>query len=79
MPPDIRVYVNERGCTLSNPALVRDAIAWAEPELLSACQAGEALVTDGRGLPLPLDAPLSGGLILRVARSRRRAATDPDV
>ncbi len=48
------------------------------PELLPACEAGAALVTDARGLPVPLGAPLSAGAILRVARSSRRDATEDD-
>ncbi len=79
MPADIRVYVNERGCTLPAGAVVRDALAATVPELLPACEAGEAVITDGRGLPVPLDAPITGGAILRALRSSRRGAADADV
>jgi hypothetical protein len=78
MPADLRVYVNERGCTLPSGASVRDALALALPELLPAADAGEALITDGRGLAVPLDQPLSGGMILRAARSSRRGSAEPD-
>jgi hypothetical protein len=79
MPDTIRVYVNEKGCTLPPGACVRDAIAATLPELLPACDAGEAVVTDGRGLPVALEAPISGGTILRALRSSRRGAADADV
>lgn len=79
MPSEIRVYVNERGCTLPDGARVRDALAAAVPELLPACDAGDAVITDGRGLPVALDAPISGGAILRALRSSRRGAQDADV
>ena len=79
MPAEIRVYVNERGCTLAAGARVRDALAITAPELLPACESGEARITDGRGLPVDLDAPLSGGAILRALRSSRRGAADADV
>ncbi len=78
MPSDIRVYVNERGGTLPAGARVRDALEALVPELLPVCDSGEGLVTDGRGLPVSLEAPLSGGMILRAVRSSRRAATEPD-
>ena len=78
MPVELRVYVNDRSCTLPPGALVRQALAAAVPELLPACDAGDALVTDGRGLPVPLDAPVSGGTILRALRTSRRGAADAD-
>ena len=79
MPADIRVYVNERACTLAAGARVRDALAATVPELLAACESGEAHVTDGRGLRVELDAPISGGAILRALRSSRRGTPDADV
>jgi hypothetical protein len=79
MPDGIRVYVNEHACTLAAGARVRDAIAAAVPELLAVSGSGEALVTDGRGLPISLDAPATGGMILRAIRSSRRGSTDADV
>ncbi len=79
MPAEIRVYVNERGCTLPSGAVVRDALAATVPELLPLCDAGAAVITDGRGLPVALDAPISGGTILRALRSSRRGAADADV
>jgi hypothetical protein len=79
MPATIRVYVNEKGCTLPSGALVRDALSATVPELLPSCDAGEAVITDGRGLPVALDTPISGGTILRALRSSRRGATDADV
>lgn len=78
MPADVRVYVNERGCSLPAGSAVRAAIALAVPDLLAACEAGEARVTDGRGLAVSLDAPLTGGMILRAARPSRRGAADAD-
>jgi hypothetical protein len=70
----IRVYVNQRAVDLPAGSCARDAVARAEPGLLSARDAGELLLTDGRGLPLPPDAPLQAGAILRAQRSARRAA-----
>lgn len=72
MSAEIRVYLNERGLTLPSGSTVRDAVRLGAPELLPDCEAGQAGVTDARALPLTLDDPLTGGAILRVARSARR-------
>jgi hypothetical protein len=73
MADDIRIYLNERGLLLPAGATVRDALSAALPDLVPDADAGAALVTDGRGLPLALATPLSAGAILRAARSSRRA------
>lgn len=79
MTAEIRVFLNDRGHTLPAGAQVRDALLAVMPDLLPACESGEAFVTDGRGLPLALDAALPAGAILRAARSSRRGtATPPD-
>jgi len=72
---EIRVFMNERGHTLPAGALVRDALGAIAPDLLPACEAGEAFVTDGRGLSVSLETVLENGAILRAARSGRRSAT----
>ncbi|HEY7681674.1 MAG TPA: hypothetical protein VH879_03430 [Gemmatimonadales bacterium] len=64
--------MNERSYTLPAGALVRDALRAAVPELIPACESGEAFVTDGRGLPVALEDSLESGAILRAARSSRR-------
>lgn len=73
MPADIRVYLNERGLSLAPGATARDAVRTGAPELLPDCEAGQATITDARALPVALDEILSGGAILRVQRSARRA------
>ncbi len=73
--PELRVFLNERGLTLPPGAVVRDAILAGSPDLLPLLESGEGYVTDGRGLPVRLDSPLSGGAILRAARSGRRRPT----
>ena len=75
MPAEIPVFVNTRTIMVPAGALVREAIRLAEPALLPACEAGEALLSDGRGLPIALDDRLAAGAILRVARTSRRGPT----
>jgi hypothetical protein len=81
MPDEIRIFLNNQGYTLPAGSTVRDAVRSVAPELLAPAESGEAFVTDGRGLPIPLDTGLPAGAILRVARSSRRGAassTDAD-
>jgi hypothetical protein len=78
MPGEIRVYFNDRGHQLPEGASVRDAIAALAPDLLPVCEAGQAVVTDARGIAVPLEAPLQMGDILRAARSSRRAPSAAD-
>jgi hypothetical protein len=77
MPDSIRVYLNDRGYSLPPGSLVRDAIATAAPDLLPACDAGDAVITDGRGIALSLEAALGSGDIIRAARSGRRGTAAP--
>lgn len=77
MPAEIPVFVNARTVLVPAGAAVREAIRLAEPALLPVCEAGEATLSDGRGLPLALDDRLAAGAILRVGRASRRGPTVP--
>lgn len=72
MPADVRVFVNERACSLPPGSTVRDALRAVVPELLPLCEAGQAAVTDGRAIEIALDVPLTGGAILRAQQTSRR-------
>lgn len=79
MPAEFPVFVNARTVLVPAGAAVREAVRLAEPALLAVCEAGEAALTDGRGLPVAMDDRLAAGAILRVARtSRRGPAVPPD-
>lgn len=66
LPPEIRVYVNEKGISLPRGATVLDAVkAFAESDG-EALAAGRAKVTDSRGLPLTAGDVINGGTIIRV-------------
>jgi hypothetical protein len=77
MPDTIRVYLNQRGVDLPAGTSAAEAIRLAEPQLSEALESGKAKVTDGRGLDLPLDRPLTNGAILRIIVSSRRGLSDP--
>ena len=73
---EIRVFLNERCLTVPPASTVREVLAAALPDLLPAITGGTAFVTDGRGLPIALDAVLPPGAILRAARSGRRSEAE---
>jgi hypothetical protein len=68
--PTLRVYVDARPIDVPHSALVIDAIEAADAELASSVRVGKNRVTDSRGLPIDIDAPLHGGTILRVVSAR---------
>ena len=77
MTDTIRVFVNATGIELPGGARVSEAVAAYDPGLFSSVTSGAAYVTDGRGIEIEGDAPLTSGAILRVVvRSRR--GTDAD-
>lgn len=72
----LRVYINETPLTVPAGSTVAAALAAFDPAVAARAARGEAGVTDGRGLPLTLDAPLSGGAILRIVSGSAAARTD---
>jgi hypothetical protein len=77
--PALRIYVNEQGLTVPHGATVASALRLFDAGLAESVGSGGARVTDGRGIAVSLDAPLSGGSILRVIRGGGRSggsATD---
>lgn len=73
LPPDVRVFVNERGISLPRGATVLDAIRAFDTNDGEALATGRAKVTDSRGLPLDADAVVTGGAIMRVVPVRGNA------
>ena len=77
MTDTIRVFVNATGVELPGGARVSEAVAAYDPALFSSVTSGAAYVTDGRGIEIEGDAPLTSGAILRVVvRSRRGIDAD---
>ena len=74
----IRVFVNGHGFTIPRGGTVIDAVRAGDADQARAALAGERAVTDSRGLPVALDAPVSGGTVLRVV-SARQLRHDPAV
>jgi hypothetical protein len=79
MTESISVFVN--GAVLSLPAGtdVATAVRALDPALEREIADGSAYVTDGRGIEVSSETPLTGGAILRVVvRSRRGTNVDAD-
>jgi len=70
----IRIFVNETPLAIPAGSTVREAVAVHDAALLDPLDAGQAYVTDGRGVTLDHDVSLHGGSILRVIVSRRRGS-----
>ena len=78
LPPEIRVFVNERGITLSRGATVLEAVRLFSDDEGTALASGRAKVTDSRGLPLAPDAIISGGTIMRVLPVREKQTEETE-
>jgi hypothetical protein len=74
----IRVFVNAAPVEVPPGTDVRGALLVHDPELARRAEAGSALVTDARGIELPLAAALAAGSILRVILRARRGGPDAD-
>jgi hypothetical protein len=74
----IRVFVNATPVDLPAGASVRAAIRAHDAVLAERAEDGAALVTDARGIALPLESPLGAGAILRVIVRARRGDQDAD-
>jgi hypothetical protein len=80
--PVLRAFVNERPVTVPRGARVRDAVAALDLRLADQVQAGEAYVTDARGIQVTADDPVGeAGAVYRVVVSARPggAALSKDV
>ena len=75
----MRVYVNATPVDVVAGTDVRGALRAHDPGLEASAAAGAALVTDARGIELPLDGALAAGSILRVVLRARRPTGADDV
>jgi hypothetical protein len=74
----MRVFVNAAPVDVAPGTDVRGAIRAHDSTLEARAMEGAALVTDARGIELPLDAPLSAGAIVRVVVRARRGGQAAD-
>ena len=60
-PTEVRAFVNGAGVSVARGATVIDAVRLHDAATADALVAGSRAATDSRGLPVALDAPVSGG------------------
>ena len=78
MSATVRVFVNATPVDVAAGTDVRGAIRAHDPALEASAAAGAALITDARGIEVPLDGALAAGSILRVVVRPRRPGTETD-
>jgi hypothetical protein len=74
----IRVFINASSVEVPPGTDVRGAIHAHDPALERRAAAGAALITEARGIEVPLDAPHEAGSILRIVVRARRGEPDAD-
>jgi len=80
MPPPepVTVFINEKLFRVRPGLAAAEAVAHYDPGLPEALRRGTAYLTDGRGIRLGEDAPITPGAIIRVVRSARPARDEGD-
>ncbi|HEX8724292.1 MAG TPA: hypothetical protein VF737_02765 [Gemmatimonadaceae bacterium] len=78
MSETVRVFVNAAGVDVPRGATALDAVRAWRPAEADAVAAGSRAITDSRGLPLPADAPMPAGAILRTIANRDAGDSAPD-
>jgi hypothetical protein len=74
----MRVFINATPVDVAPGTDVRGALRAHDPAMEASAVAGTALVTDARGIELPLDGPLAAGSILRLIVRARRGGQGAD-
>jgi hypothetical protein len=77
MTEKVRVFVNGKGYDATAGGTALDAVALHAVDDAERVRAGALLVTDSRGLPVPVDTPLFNGAVLRLVPHRERDSSDP--
>ncbi|MFI5232948.1 MAG: hypothetical protein ACHQSE_10615 [Gemmatimonadales bacterium] len=75
-PQLLRVFVNGTGLSVPHGSTVGDAVRALSAAEADEVTAGTRAATDSRGLPVAVDAPVTGGMVLRVVSSRALRAAD---
>jgi len=74
----ITIFINETLLRVRPGLAAEEAAALYDPALADALRRGSAYLTDGRGLRLSGDDPVSAGAIIRVIRSARTRQEESD-
>ena len=74
----VRVFVNERPLEVPLGTTARDAVCTSDEDLARRLDDGSAYLTDGRGIRLAPETPLTAGSILRVVVTARQRSEGVD-
>ena len=74
----VTVFINERAFRVRPGLPAAEALAQFDPGLREELRSGAAYLTDGRGIRIGGEVPLSGGAIIRVVRSTRGPRAEAD-
>ena len=77
-PGPVTVFINEKLFRVRPGLAAAEAVAQYDPSLPELLRRGTAYLTDGRGIRLSGDAPISAGGIIRVVRTARSSAGQAD-
>lgn len=77
MTPTVRVYVNGQGADVPVGTTALAAVGCWNAEAAKELRAGRTKLTDSRGLPADLNAPVQGGAIFRVVSVRADGMDEP--
>jgi hypothetical protein len=77
-PTEVRAFVNGAAVSVDRGATVIDAVRAHDAAIADALVAGTRAATDSRGLPVALDEPVSGGMVLRIVSARALAGSGDD-
>jgi hypothetical protein len=75
-PTTLRVFVNGTALSVEHGASVLDAVRTFNVGEAKELVAGMLAATDSRGLPVALDAPVTGGMVLRIVSARALRTAD---
>jgi hypothetical protein len=70
MSEGMAVYVGVKGATVPDGCTAIDAVRAIDPAQADEVAAGDCVITDSRGLPIPPETPAYAGAIFRVVRNR---------
>ena len=78
MTDTVRIYINAKPVDVLATATALDAVEQWDSSQAAAIRAGERMITDSRGIPTTVDAPVHNGAIFRIVRARQAAEEADD-
>ena len=73
MSDTVRIYINAKPVDVAATATAIDAVEQWDSTQAAAIRSGERMITDSRGIPTTVDAPVHNGAIFRIVRARQIA------